>query len=162
MFSLTLHASTHSWLGCVLSVSLHIIKSKNTIDVNDWESGWVTIHVKLLWSTSQLQLILKLNIWQSIFVYCATHSSYNKGFRGCSNTANEIIAADFWLLPAISVVDSVGVWELFNMESIFFTRLLLSLLLKWLYFWVSRYVLPVIDNIIWGNYNMSADRKSVV
>jgi hypothetical protein len=84
-----------------------------------------------------LKLVFKLNIWESVLVDGSTHSSNDECLSRSSYTTNQIIASNFRLLPVLSVIDTVGVWEFFDMESILFSGLLLSLLLKGLHLGVS-------------------------
>ena len=83
------------------------------------------------------------------------HSSNDESIVASGDAANEIKAANIWLLPCFSIVDSVGVWKFLDMESILFSRLLLLLLLEGLHLGVRRSILPVVNDIIGGNYNMS-------
>jgi hypothetical protein len=66
------------------------------------------------------------------------------------------LAAEVWFNPVLSIVDSVGVWKLLNVESIFFSGLLFLLLLERLSFGVLGSVLPVVNAIIRSADDMSS------
>ncbi len=55
--------STRKTLSCFSVFRLHIIERENTVDINDRESGAITVHMKLLRSASKLKLGIKLNVW---------------------------------------------------------------------------------------------------
>jgi hypothetical protein len=150
MLALALHSKTG-----VASLRLHVVESQYSVDINDRESSRVTVHLKLLRSASKLKLVLKLDVWQCVLMDDTAHSSNDESIVACGDAANEIKAANIWLLPSFSVVDSVGVWKFLNVESILFSRLLLLLLLKRLHLGVRRSILPVVNDIIRCNDNMS-------
>lgn len=86
--------------------------------------------MKLLWSASQLELVVQLNVRKSVSVDGSALSTYDEGVWTSGNTANHVVATNVWLLPALLVIDAVGVWQLFDMECVLFSLLLLLFLLK--------------------------------
>lgn len=86
--------------------------------------------MKLLWSASQLELVVQLNVRKSVSVDGSALSTYDEGVWTSGDTANHVVATNVWLLPALLVIDAVGVWQLFDMECVLFSLLLLLFLLK--------------------------------
>ena len=66
--------------------------------------------MKLLWSASQLELVVQLNVRKSVSVDGSALSTYDEGVWTSGDTANHVVATNVWLLPALLVIDAVGVW----------------------------------------------------
>jgi hypothetical protein len=77
-----------------------------------------------------LELVIQLNVREGVSVDGSALSTHDEGIWTCRNTANHVVATNVWLLPALLVIDTVGVWQLFDMERVLFSLLLLLFLLK--------------------------------
>jgi hypothetical protein len=77
-----------------------------------------------------LELVVQLNVRKSVSVDGSALSTYDEGVWTSGDTANHVVATNVWLLPALLVIDAVGVWQLFDMECVLFSLLLLLFLLK--------------------------------
>jgi hypothetical protein len=107
-----------------------IVETEDTIDINDRELGGVTVQAQLLRAASKHDLVLELNVRKSVLVDLATVSSNDEGVGAGCDTADHVVARDLRLLPLFGVVNLVGVRDLLNVESVFFTALFLLFLLK--------------------------------
>ena len=128
MLSAALFASGGAWVG--LLFGLHVVEREHSVDVDDGESGRVAVHLELLGSASELQLVVQLDVGKRVSVDGSALAAHDEGVGTCGDAADHVVATDVGLLPALLVVDAVGVWQLFDMECVLFSLLLLLFLLK--------------------------------
>ena len=128
MLSTALFASGGAWVG--LLFGLHVVEREHSVDVDDGESGRVAVHLELLGSASELQLVVQLDVGKRVSVDGSALSAHDEGVGTCGDAADHVVATDVGLLPALLVVDAVGVWQLFDVERVLFSLLLLLFLLK--------------------------------
>ena len=98
--------------------------------------------------------MLKLNVRKSVLVHLPAVSSDDERIRPGRDTADHVVARNLRLLPLFCVVNLVGVRDLLNVESVFFTALFLLFLFKSCQLGVLRSVLPIVDYIIACDYYM--------
>ena len=65
--------------------------------------------MELLWAASQLELVIQLDVRKSVSVDGTALPTYDEGVWASGKTANHVVATNVWLLPALSVIDTVGV-----------------------------------------------------
>jgi len=105
-------------------------------------------------TTSQLKLVVELNVGQGVLVHSAAESTNDEAVRASSNAADQVLTTQLWLNPRLSIVNAVSVGKLFNVEGVFFSALFLLFLLESLNLGVRGSVLPIVDAIVGGNDDM--------
>ena len=153
MLSLHLSICSSYVPGC--ACRLKIVKAKYTIDVNDREFGGIAVHAQLLRSASQHHFVLQLNVGESVFINLPAHSAHDKSVRPSCHRANEVGARNLRFLPFLSVVNLVRVGNFLNMEGVLLPGLLLFLLLQSSELRMLGAVLPIVNDIIASNNNVS-------
>jgi hypothetical protein len=130
---------------------LEIVETEYPIDINDRELGGVTVEAELLGTAPEHDLVLKLNVGESVFVDLAAVPADDEGVGAGSDTADHVVARDLRLLPLLGVVDLVRVRDLLDVERVLFAALFLLFLLKGSQLRVLRSVLPVVHHIVTGH-----------